>query len=465
MTPAQDPNGDASASPPGWGRVEVHAGPGVVDRHGDALLVVPSVGAGQAERTAELLQLHRHTPDPTGRRRLRHAAWVLTEAEPEEVPAFALVVGTGTALRVLAHGSLTVTVHGPAEQSFSAADALTWLERTIDAPYDRVTVVGEPAGAATAPGAVPFDLEAGTVPGSGVTLWAARQPQPPLLARVPGPAREPAPLSIPVPTAEPIPVPTAEPIPVPTPSRPRADPPPAPAQPARPHPTQPAAGPGVGRHAGAHRPAGGGAVPQHAPGRPAGRPPAGSGGPSTSRRPPLPVGTATPPGSAAPPRPGEVVMVEGVVCRAGHFGDPEETTCRTCGAPRESGSERVTQPRPPLGVLVTDDGSVFTLTGDYVLGRDPGRAPAVLSGAAAPLVLRDEEHSTSRVHARLTLSGWTVRVSDGGSANGTFVSRSGPAGPWTPVDTGTGTRLYPGDRVRVGHRQLLFDCYHEPLRP
>ena len=146
MTPTQDPNGDASASPPGWGRVEVHAGPGVVDRHGDALLVVPSVGAGQAERTAELLQLHRHTPDPTGRRRLRHAAWVLTEAEPEEVPAFALVVGTGTALRVLVHGGLTVTVHGPAEQSFSAADALTWLERTIDAPYDRVTVVGERPG-------------------------------------------------------------------------------------------------------------------------------------------------------------------------------------------------------------------------------------------------------------------------------------------------------------------------------
>ena len=464
MTPTQDPNGDASASPPGWGRVEVHAGPGVVDRHGDALLVVPSVGAGQAERTAELLQLHRHTPDPTGRRRLRHAAWVLTEAEPEEVPAFALVVGTGTALRVLVHGGLTVTVHGPAEQSFSAADALTWLERTIDAPYDRVTVVGEPAGAETAPGAVPFDLEAGTVPGSGVTLWAARLPQPPLLARVPGTAREPAPvspLSTPVPTAEPIPVPAAEPIPVPT--QPAA-PPPAPAQPARPHPTQPAPAPASAVTQG-HTVLR--AVAPFRSMRLAGRPggPAGSGGPSTSRRPPLPVGTATPPGSAAPPRPGEVVMVEGVVCRAGHFGDPEETTCRTCGAPRESGSERVTQPRPPLGVLVTDDGSVFTLTGDYVLGRDPGRAPAVLSGAAAPLVLRDEEHSTSRVHARLTLSGWTVRVSDGGSANGTFVSRSGPAGPWTPVDTGTGTRLYPGDRVRVGHRQLLFDCYHEPLRP
>ena len=90
----------------------------------------------------------------------------------------------------------------------------------------------------------------------------------------------------------------------------------------------------------------------------------------------------------------------------------------------------------------------------------------MLSGAAAPLVLRDEEHSTSRVHARLTLSGWTVRVSDGRLGQRDLREQEfGPAGPWAPVDTGTGTRLYPGDRVRVGHRQLLFDCYHEPPRP
>jgi len=158
-------------------------------------------------------------------------------------------------------------------------------------------------------------------------------------------------------------------------------------------------------------------------------------------------------------------MVEGVSCRNAHFNDPEGATCATCGVPLDGNAARHLEPRPPLGVLVTDDGSVFTVNGDYVIGRDPGRAASVLTGRARPLVLQDEEHSTSRVHARLTLSGWRVMVSDGGSANGTFVSRSGPAGPWTPVPAEPGTRLYPGDRVRIGKRQLLFDCYHEPLRP
>ena len=389
---------------------------------------------------------------------------MLTEAEPEEVPAFALVVGTGTALRVLAHGGLTVTVHGPAEQSFSAADALTWLERTIDAPYDRVTVVGEPAGAATAPGAVPFDLEAGTVPGSGVTLWAARQAQPPLLARVPGPAREPAPLSIPVPTAEPIP--GADRSADPRAGRCRRSlrrlrrSPPARTRRSRRRPRR--------RPSRRGTPSCGRWRRSAACGWPAGRGQPGRAGRVGPRRPAVRrCRWGRRPRRARLRRPvrGRSSWSRAWCAGPGTSATRRRRSCRTCGAARESGAERVTQPRPPLGVLVTDDGSVFTLTGDYVLGRDPGRAPAVLSGAAAPLVLRDEEHSTSRVHARLTLSGWTVRVSDGGSANGTFVSRSGPAGPWTPVDTGTGTRLYPGDRVRVGHRQLLFDCYHEPLRP
>ena len=186
--------------------------------------------------------------------------------------------------------------------------------------------------------------------------------------------------------------------------------------------------------------------------------------PTSGRRPPLPVGTGLS-GTPAPPRPGEVEMVEGVRCRNSHFNDPEAATCAACGVPLDTGAGRHQEPRPPLGVLVTDDGSVFTVTGDYVIGRDPGRAAAVLTGQARPLVLQDEEHSTSRVHARLCLSGWKVMVSDGGSANGTFVSRSGPAGPWTPVPAEPGERLYPGDRVRIGKRQLLFDCYHEPLRP
>ena len=57
----------------------------------------------------------------------------------------------------------------------------------------------------------------------------------------------------------------------------------------------------------------------------------------------------------------------------------------------------------------------------------------MLAGRARPLPLRDAARSTSRVHARLTVDGWKVLLSDDASANGTFLSRSGAAGPWLPV--------------------------------
>ena len=86
-------------------------------------------------------------PDPTGRRRIRYAAWVLTEAEPEEVPDFALLLRAGGTLLVLVHGDVTVSVDGPEPETLNAAESLTWLERRVDAPYDAVTVTG-PGGAA-----------------------------------------------------------------------------------------------------------------------------------------------------------------------------------------------------------------------------------------------------------------------------------------------------------------------------
>jgi pSer/pThr/pTyr-binding forkhead associated (FHA) protein len=113
-------------------------------------------------------------------------------------------------------------------------------------------------------------------------------------------------------------------------------------------------------------------------------------------------------------------------------------------------------------VLVTDEGAVYTVSTDYVIGRDPEHAPDVVAGRARALVLQDAENSTSRVHARLHLAGWEVLVTDSGSANGTFVSSGGPAGPWTAVHREPGTPLRPGDRIRLGKRQLLLDRYHLP---
>ena len=259
---------------------------------------------------------------------------------------------------MLAHGSLTVTVHGPAElvQRRGRADLAGAHHRRAVRAGDGGRGAGR--GRDRPAGAVPFDLEAGTVPGSGVTLWAARQPQPPLPARSRARHASRHPVDpradgrpIPVPTAEPIPVPTAEP----TPGRPlrrlRRSPPAA--------PDAAGAGPGAGRHAGAHRPAGGGAVPRHAPGRPAGwpsrlgwvgwaldvPPSAAAGGHGN----PAGLGCATPSGGG---RHGRGRGAAG----PGTSATRRRRPARTCGAPRETRVRRVTQPRPPLGVLVTDDG-------------------------------------------------------------------------------------------------------------
>jgi pSer/pThr/pTyr-binding forkhead associated (FHA) protein len=121
--------------------------------------------------------------------------------------------------------------------------------------------------------------------------------------------------------------------------------------------------------------------------------------------------------------------------------------------------------RPPLGILVTDGGTVYTVTGAFVIGREADQAPDVLAGRARPLPLRDAARSTSRVHARLTVDGWRVLLSDERSANGTFVSRHGAAGPWLPVTAEAPFPLMHGDRVRLGKRQLLFDTWREAVVP
>jgi pSer/pThr/pTyr-binding forkhead associated (FHA) protein len=122
-------------------------------------------------------------------------------------------------------------------------------------------------------------------------------------------------------------------------------------------------------------------------------------------------------------------------------------------------------PRPPLGILVTDGGTIYPVTGDYVIGREAERSPEVLSGRALPLPLRDGARSTSRIHARVSVSGWKVRISDNGSANGTFLSRRGAAGPWLPLTPLEPVTLVPGDRLRLGKRQLLFDSWRESVLP
>lgn len=474
------------SAPLDWGAVEVRSGSGVVHRGPDVLLVVPTVTEGLADAAGELVALCALTPDPTGRRRFRQAARLLTDAEPEDVPGFVLVIATDDHLAVLAHGAVTVSVTGAQGVTFSAAEALSWVERTIDRSFETVTVEGMPAdvedlpaaaapagrGAATGALRLPLDLVAGTVPGGGATV-RSRRPAPSPAERGAAPREQGAappeqevarvlerPAYLPAHGAGVAPAGTGatgtaalQPV-----------------QPAPDHASASVAGSPVGSTEGSTegRTQGGAEGrtvmrPTVAVKRVSLRPQDRAGG--RVRRAPLPQGAAAAP---LPASTGPVVLIEGVTCPSGHLNEPESASCGPCGARIDPAAPRVTRARPPLGVLVTDDGAVYTVTGDYVIGREPEQAPDVKAGRARALVLQDGEHSTSRVHARLELSGWSVLLKDSGSANGTFLSRGGAAGPWTVVPREPGTPLRPGDRVRLGKRQLLFDRYHvraTPLQP
>jgi hypothetical protein len=182
------------------------------------------------------------------------------------------------------------------------------------------------------------------------------------------------------------------------------------------------------------------------------------------QRDPLPVAAPLPP--AAPdvaPATHEMaddsVQVLGVYCKNGHFDDPAARYCAICGISmaQQTLIPRL-GPRPPLGVLVLDDGSIFSLDRDYVIGRDPQRDPDVQNGSARPLRVDDPYGQLSRVHLRIHLEGWQVEVVDLGSANGTGVWRPGDA-QWTRVPPNTRIPIRPGTQVGFGRNQLRFESH------
>ena len=174
---------------------------------------------------------------------------------------------------------------------------------------------------------------------------------------------------------------------------------------------------------------------------------------------PLPVATAAIPSIPEPVADG--VMVQGIACSRQHFNDPAAVYCAICGISMVHQTHNlVPGVRPPLGVLVFDDGAVHTVDRDYVLGREPDAAPEVTSGSAVALTLDDPDLTMSRVHSRLLLVDWQAQLSDAGSANGTYVAQPGAA-DWTRLQPGEIAVLTPGTRIGLGGRTLVFDSHHK----
>jgi FHA domain len=159
-------------------------------------------------------------------------------------------------------------------------------------------------------------------------------------------------------------------------------------------------------------------------------------------------------------RPG--IVVEGVLCTSEHFNDPESRACRQCGMNLDQPPRNVLRrQRPPLGVLVFDDGTRITLDGDYVLGREPVLDFDVMAGRARPLRISDPEGTVSRLHLRVSLVGWQVEVSDLGSANGSVLRAPGEERTLAPFEP---IVLEPGTRIGIGHRSMQYLAY-QGVRP
>ena len=165
------------------------------------------------------------------------------------------------------------------------------------------------------------------------------------------------------------------------------------------------------------------------------------------------VATGETPQAAAVDEP----QIQGTPCPRGHLNDPRSQVCAQCGTRiEESGGQQVAGPRPPLGLLVFDDGATYSVDAEYLVGRMPEADERVTSGELRSLPLEDGSGAVSRVHAEIRVTGWDVQLVDSGSRNGTFVSGPGDPG-WTQLPAGQSHRLVPGTRVRLGGRSFHFD--------
>ena len=389
-------------------RVSVSPGSAVVAREAEALLVADPQGPAQERFLDDVLNLMSRSPARAGGL-VRAVAALVVQADPDDVPSFGLVLGMADHLVAMLAGEIRLQITWPNEiqEEFLGRDATTYVERAIRGPFVRILLTGPDHESVPDPRS---NLSGGVVRGAGVLLTpgatASEEPDAETLADlapVP-PDAEPA-------EAQPVAEPVERPDPVAVPdSVDQVEP----AEAEVPQPFEPIS---------------------------------------------LFGSDDEPAASADQPDEEAGVMVQGIMCSRGHFNDPHARFCSRCGISMVHQTHHmVTGIRPPLGVVVTDDGSVFALVSDYVLGREPGNAPDAMSGDAVPIPLEDPGLLMSRVHARIRLDGWSVQVEDAASANGTFVADSMDS-EWTPLDPGVPRNIRPGARIRLGGRTLTFESH------
>ena len=428
-------------------RVEVRPGDGLVARFRDVVLAV--MPGGVATRVAgEIVEICRSVSgaETPGRLLGRRLVGVLFESDPADAPAFCALARTEDGISLFLHGDVDAVIlrHGE-QQRLSGRDVTTWVDQIIRTPFDALWTGSEAPDLGTD---ARFDLVEGVVPGGGVVLATRER----ALAGETPPKGDTTAM-----------VASGDASASSAPRTPQSS-------------VAPEAVPAVGASASAVAAPAVPPVEPVEPGAPAAVGPvqtqAGARlrfetvsllGARAEPRQPLPIVGAQAANASrrdgAAPAGDEPPIVDGILCKRDHFNSPEALYCSVCGISMVQETHNIVRrPRPPLGVIVLDDGTTYSLDADYVIGRQPGGEERVASGRARPLVLQDQEQSVSRVHAEIRLDEWDVLVSDRGSANGTFVYPP-DATEWIRLGADTPVRLRPGTHVSIGRRTFVYDSH------
>jgi hypothetical protein len=443
-------------------KLEVLPGPGLVARFGEVVVWAgPQASTGlQAHLVAEA---RRAAQAPQGGDQVANSLIaVLQRGDPEPQSPFA-VVGPGPG------GSLTLFLHGPV-QAWDSGRWLApqpvpgWMTAQVGRPWPLIVI---PYGASPPPQSQqgnPLDLVAGVVPGSGFVLLRPPSAPSTSMASASGAAG-----AVTSPTLTPAPGgpapsgfgPSQSSQSGPTASGQTASGQTASGQTAAPSTisTSPlespsrASSPAPAGYAQAPSPAGLGATGALAGGVTAMAGPA----PLDLRHvlvpssPPLPLASTASQGLGQD-RP----EATGVYCDRGHFNHPGSARCLRCGRTIAPGTPATTGPRPPVGALLADDGSIWVLDKNFIVGSDPAAAPEVRGGTARAIKMRaGANHVMAAVQAEVRVSGWDAYLVDRGAEGGTYWQGPG-AQSWVQLSRGGQRDLVDGSHISCGGRVLTF---------
>ena len=146
----------------------------------------------------------------------------------------------------------------------------------------------------------------------------------------------------------------------------------------------------------------------------------------------------------------------GVRCELGHFNHPRALTCFRCGRPILPGSPQQNGHRPPVGVLLADDGTIWALSRGCLIGAEPSTAPEVQSGAAQGIALRaGPNHAMAPVHAEIQIRVWSTFLIDRAAEGGTWLQEPDAQG-WAQLGRNEQRELANGSHVSCGGRVLTY---------